>query len=96
MAYIKTVIVLLLSLGQNLSPIWASLFRGEDSFFENWSPDQPYAADYAVEVKKDPNRDFVILNLTDIQMNGEEAVGPAGIFAKETIRSASPVSTMGE
>lgn len=87
MAYIKTVIVLLLSLGQILSPIWASLFRGEDSFFENWSPDQTYAADYAVEVKKNPNRDFVILNLTDIQLEKWEAQGEYGKLVTKTVNA---------
>lgn len=40
----------------------------------------------AIVFQKEPGRDFIILNLTDIQMDTAQATGPAGIFAKETIR----------
>ena len=85
MAYIKTVIVLLLSLGQILSPIAASLIRGEDSYFENWSADQAYTADRAVEVKKEPNKALVILNLTDTQLEKWEAQGEYGRLLESTV-----------
>ena len=85
MHYVKTIVVLLLSIGQILSPIWASVFRGEDSFFESWSPEHTYTTDYAVEMKKDPNRDFVILNLTDIQLEKWEAQDEYGRLVESTV-----------
>ena len=85
MNYIKTVLVLLLSLGQILSPIWASVIHGEDSYFEDWSVEQAYSSDYAVELKKEPNKDFVILNLTDIQLEKWEAQGEYGRLLESTV-----------
>ncbi len=87
MNYVKTIVALLLALPQILSPVWASVIRGEDSYFEAWSPDQTYTADYAVEMKKDPNRDFVILNLTDIQLEKWEAQGEYGKMVTNTVNA---------
>ena len=57
------------------------LHGGERGFFENWSKDQTFTRDYAVELEKDPDRDFVILNLTDIQL-GDEALEEGGAMVK--------------
>lgn len=51
---------------------------GEKAFFEDWSPQQPFERSYAVELEKDESRDFVVLNLADIQLNDDEATGEVG------------------
>lgn len=49
--------------------------------FEKWSPEQEYTADYAVELEKTPEKDFVVLNLTDIQLSADEVFSSKGSFA---------------
>ncbi|HBL40155.1 MAG TPA: hypothetical protein DDY98_00710, partial [Ruminococcaceae bacterium] len=85
MKYLKTILVLVLAIPQILSPVWASLFKGEDSFFEAWSPEQTYTSDYCIELKKDPKEDFVILNFTDVQIEKWDAQGELGRAATQTI-----------
>ena len=78
MNYILTVFSILLSLCQIFSPVWAKLVHGEDYYFENWSADQAYTEDYAQNIEKDPNKDFVILSLTDIQLEKWQAFSDEG------------------
>ena len=78
MNYILTVFSILLSLCQIFSPVWAKLVHGEDYYFENWSADQAYIEDYAQNIEKDPNKDFVILSLTDIQLEKWQAYSDEG------------------
>ena len=54
---------------------------GKNGCFEKWSKDQTFTRDYAVEIEKDPDRDFVILNLTDIQL-GDSALDEEGEMVK--------------
>lgn len=85
-AYLKTIVIMILSLGQILSPIGAVVLKGgESKFFENWSETQEYTDDYAVTLEKDPDKDFVILNLTDIQFEKFEAYSDFGKTATDTI-----------
>ena len=85
MKYIMTIISMLLSLCQILNPFWASIFHGEDSYFEDWSPSQAYTEDYAEAIEKDPDKDFVILSLTDIQLDKWEAYDKNGRLARRMI-----------
>ncbi len=78
MNYILTVFSILLSLCQIFSPVWAKLVHGEDYYFENWSADQAYTEDYAQNIEKDPDKDFVILSLTDIQLEKWQAYSDEG------------------
>ena len=78
MNYILTVFSILLSLCQIFSPVWAKLVHGEDYYFENWSADQAYTEDYAQNIEKDPDKDFVILSLTDIQLEKWQAFSDEG------------------
>lgn len=85
-AYLKTIIAVLVSLWQILSPLGAVVLKGgEENFFEKWSPSQEYTDDYAVSFEKDPDRDFVILNITDVQFERFEAYAPFADAATETI-----------
>jgi len=52
----------------------------------HWDKTLPYSSGkYARILEKDPNRDFVILNLTDIQCHDFEAFNQVGDFYEETI-----------
>ena len=64
---------------QELIPVLdTALHGGEKAYFESWSETQAYTADYAVELEKDPDKDFVILNLADVQLDNGEALGEVG------------------
>ena len=64
---------------QNFDVTFDTLIHGgEKAFFENWSARQPFERSYAVELEKEPDRDFVVLNLTDIQLTESEAMGEVG------------------
>ena len=60
------------------------LHGGENYYFEKWSADQAFTREYAVELEKDPDKDFVILNLTDIQL-GNEIFEEEGTLVKRNI-----------
>ncbi len=65
--------------GVNFVPAVDTLLHGgEQAFFEDWSADQAFTRDYAVELEKDPGKDFVVLNLADIQLDDGEALGETG------------------
>ena len=69
---------------QELIPyVDTALHGGEKAFFENWSAETPYTADYAVTLKKEPGKDFTVLNLADVQLNNEEALGDVGKQVKD-------------
>ncbi len=53
--------------------------------FEKWNESKAFTREYAFEVEKNPNRDFVILNLTDIQLGEDEMRGKNGEMAKAVI-----------
>ena len=78
-AFFKLVAFMVLSAAQVLAPLKALILQGEAHFFEDWSAEQVYTEDYAVTVEKDPDKDFVILNLTDIQVNNFEAFAKKGV-----------------
>lgn len=88
MAIFRLVMAFILSIGQFFNPFWTMLFHGIDSFYEEWSPDMAYTEDYAVTLEKDPNKDFVVLNFADVQLEAEESYGDIGKFAEETMRRA--------
>lgn len=81
MATLKLIFSFLLSFCQVLTPVGALIFNGgEENFFSEWSETDEFTSDCYIEVKKNPDKDFVILNLADIQLkddilydvNGEE------------------------
>ncbi|MGN1418177.1 MAG: metallophosphoesterase, partial [Acutalibacteraceae bacterium] len=81
---LKLIFSFMLSLAQILSPVAAQL-GGESAYFENWSPESEYTASYAQEIEKEPGKDFVILNITDVQLEDYEVYGKNGELAKKTI-----------
>ncbi len=74
-----------LFLEQTLQPqiaVW--LHGGEQSYFEEWSPDTAFTREYCAEIEKDPDRDFVVLNMSDIQLTDAETRGEEGEIVKKT------------
>ena len=84
--YVRKVVMLLLSLSMFVTPRIAPLLRGgEQAYFEQWSAAQPFKRSYAAELKKAPGRDFKVLNLADLQMTTDEALGEMGAGVKDTV-----------
>lgn len=60
-------------------PVGAWQVGGSDSFFYHWDNDIAYSsAEYAIEIEKDPDKDFVILNIADVQLLSVNAVLATG------------------
>lgn len=64
--------------------IGSFIHGGESYYFEKWSKDQTFTRNYAVELEKTPGKDFVILNLTDIQL-ADSALEDEGKRVKKNI-----------
>lgn len=87
MGIIKLVFVFLFTFTQLITP-WLGLAKhgGIDSFFDKWSAEDEYTADYAITLEKDPAKDFVVLNFADIQLSTAEVYGEYGEKAEATIK----------
>ena len=82
-AFLKNWLLFFLTMSMLTAPgLGLLLHGGEDAFFDDWSADQPYTADYAVTLNKKPGKDFVVLNLADIQL-GKSAMGKEGALVRE-------------
>ena len=77
------VMAFFIALPQILAPLPAML--NEASFFEDWSAEQEYSHDYSVVLEKEEGKDFVVLNLTDIQISDGEDFYAHYEYAKELI-----------
>lgn len=86
MATVKLVLAFFLSLFQILTPVTALVVNlGEDGFFSEWSENDKFTADYCAEIEKDPDEDFVILNLTDVQLKDDLVFEEQGEKTEEII-----------
>lgn len=88
MAILRLIIAVMLTLGQLIAPYGTMLFKGIDSFYEDWTPETEYTADYAITLEKDPDKDFVVLNFSDVQLSTNEVYGEPGRVAEATIAKA--------
>lgn len=89
MAVMRLVVAFCMTIVPVLTPVFAQLKAGgEEAFFENWGGNKEFTADYAVELKKNPDKDFVILNFTDTQLDDYETFGSEGKITEETIKRA--------
>lgn len=80
MAILKLIISGILALAQILSPVMAYVSNfGESKFFDEWSATDAFTKDSYIEIKKDPNKDFVILNLADVQLEDGELYAELGV-----------------
>ncbi|MBR2868101.1 MAG: metallophosphoesterase [Clostridia bacterium] len=72
MATLKLILAFFLSLTQVLAPVAAYVANfGESRFFTEWSVTDEFTADYCAEIEKDPDEDFIILNLADVQLKDD-------------------------
>lgn len=79
MATVKLVLAFFLSFAQVLSPMFAYVTNfGESKFFTEWSASDEFTADYCAEIAKNPDEDFVILNLADVQLEDDILYGERG------------------
>lgn len=83
MAIFKLIMAFFFALPQILAPIPAHL--NQDSYFEDWSAEMQYTEDYAIVLEKDENKDFVVLNLADVQISDGEEYYPQYEYAKSMI-----------
>ena len=85
MAIIKMILAFLMSLSQILAPVGAVVQTGEAAYFTDWSLEDTFDEDDYIELEKTPGEDFVVLNLTDIQLDDDEVYGDYGTSAQELI-----------
>lgn len=83
MAIFKLIMAFFFAIPQILAPIPAHL--NQDSYFEDWSAEMQYTEDYAIVLEKDENKDFVVLNLADVQISDGEEYYPQYEYAKAMI-----------
>jgi hypothetical protein len=86
MAILKLVVAFFVCFGQIIGPLFTQLTKGEEQFFEDWSADTKFTQESYIELEKNPDEDFVILNLTDIQLGEENVFGKDGEYSFELIR----------
>lgn len=85
MAVIKMILAFIMSLSQIFAPVGAVVQTGEGVYFTDWSLEDTFDEDDYIELQKTPGEDFVVLNLTDIQLNDDEVYGDYGTSAQELI-----------
>lgn len=67
-------------------PVAAWQVGGSDNYFYHWDQAAVYScAEYATEIEKDPDSDFIILNVSDIQLFSVNSVLFGEWFAEKTL-----------
>lgn len=88
MATVKLVLAFFLSFFRILTPVTALVVNlGEGNFFDEWSATDKFTADYCAEIEKNPDEDFIILNLADIQLKDDLVYEDEGEKTAEMIDS---------
>lgn len=89
MNIIKLIYAVIFTFGQFLTPFLGfAVSGGIDNFYDDWSEEQAYTADYAVTLEKEPGKDFVVLNFADVQLSSDEVYGEPGKIAEATMDKA--------
>lgn len=78
MAIIKLIISFLLSIGQILLPVSQSLGGTAQNYFTSWTEETVFSEESYAVLEKNPDEDFVILNLADVQLTDDELYGEIG------------------
>ncbi len=86
MAIIKMIIAFMMSFLQFMAPI-NNFFNagGEAAYFTKWTLKSEFNESAYTVIEKDPSKDFVILNLTDIQLNDDEVFDDMGTRSNNMI-----------
>ena len=72
MATLRLILAFFLSFFRILAPVGALVVNfGESNFFSEWSVTDEFTADYCAEIEKNPDEDFIILNLADVQLKDD-------------------------
>ncbi len=79
----QLVMAFFLAIPQIFAPVPAML--NEASYFEDWSAEQEYTHEYSVVLEKEEGKDFVVLNLADIQISDDENYYSEYEYAKTMI-----------
>ena len=67
------------------APVVALVSPGKNSFYEDWNKNQEFVETYAARIDKDPEKDFVILNITDVQLSFPNAYSDEGQYSEKII-----------
>ena len=86
MAIIKMIIAYIMCLSQILLPVDVLFQTSEANYFVEWSETESFDEGDYIELKKTSGEDFVILNLTDIQLGDDEVFGDEGVYSEALIR----------
>ncbi len=85
-AIIKMIFAFIFSMSQLLTPIDGLITSGgEDAYFTPWSAEDKFNIEDYASIEKTPGEDFVVLNVTDIQLNDDEVYGDAGEYSNQLI-----------
>ncbi len=86
LATLKMVFAFITSFFVIIFPLNEKVVGGADKFFYEWNDSMEYSSeDYAVSLEKQPGKDFVVLNFTDVQLKNDEAYGDPGDLAEQTM-----------
>ncbi len=86
MAIIKMIIAYIMCLSQILAPVDIMLTPGgEAAYFTDWSVNDTFDETDYIELVKQEGEDFIILNLTDVQLSDEKAYGELGACSEDLI-----------
>lgn len=86
MAILKLVVAFFVCFPQIISPLFTEFTKGEEDFFSDWSAESAFTDSDYITIEKDPDKDFVILNLTDIQLSEDEVFADEGVYTFELIK----------
>lgn len=86
MAIIKMIIAYVMCLTQILAPVNVLLKTNEADYFTEWSETDVFDQGDYIELEKTAGKDFVILNLADVQLSDDEVYDNEGVYSEELIK----------
>ncbi len=87
-AILKMIMAFMMSFLQFMAPINNFIDAGgEASYFTKWNLKTEFTESAYTVIEKDPTKDFVILNLTDVQLGEDEVFSEVGTRANNMIAS---------
>ena len=84
-SFSKKIIVFIMCLVQMILPFFYTLGSNADANFSEWSKEDKYVLENTTVLEKTAGEDFVVLNLTDIQLGEGEALTTNSDFAFDLI-----------
>ncbi len=85
-AIIKLIFAMIFSLSTILAPVDGLISSGgESAYFTQWSAEDKFDIDDYATLEKTPGEDFVVLNITDVQLNDDEVYGAGGEYSYQLI-----------